>query len=127
MEIEYDGIEVQEVMASCDDCQIVLTHNHVRFILVMVRPTDPTNGDIVAEWFQKIEESEMDPGEMTYERMLGGSSRICYFCLQRHDVHTVVFGASIKTGAIVSRGLSPPDDILLATFLRAWDVESAQN
>lgn len=50
-EVEYDGIEVTEVMSSSDDCQIVLIHNRIRFILVMVRPTDPKNGDIMAEWF----------------------------------------------------------------------------
>lgn len=70
MEVENDGIEVKEVMASSDDCQIVLTYNGIRFILVIVRPTDPTNGDIMAEWFRKIKESEIDPDETTDDECL---------------------------------------------------------
>jgi len=71
-EAEYDGIEVKEVMSSSDDCQIVLTRNRnrIRFILVLVRPTDPTDGDIMAKWFQKIEEAETDADEMAYETCL---------------------------------------------------------
>ena len=66
-EIEYDGMEV---MSSPDDCQIVLTHNRTRFILAMVRPTDPKKGDVLAKWFRKLEDSENDPDEMAYDRCL---------------------------------------------------------
>lgn len=66
-EFEYDGIEV---MSSPDDCQIVLTHNRTRFILAMVRPSDPKTGDPLTKWFRKLEDSENDPDEMAYDRCL---------------------------------------------------------
>jgi hypothetical protein len=66
-EFEYDGIEI---MLSPDDLQIVLTHNCTRFILAVVRPTDPKQGDVLAKWFRKLEDSENEPDEMAYDRCL---------------------------------------------------------
>ncbi|OAP56019.1 hypothetical protein AYL99_10171 [Fonsecaea erecta] len=53
-----------------DDYRIVLCYDHHRFILVVTKPETREDGDVVSDFFERIEEAENDPDERMFDRCL---------------------------------------------------------
>lgn len=68
--VQDHDFEVGDICRGPDDCQMVLTYNRVRFILVMTRPEQRQDNHVVATLFRKMDEAENDPDEMAYDRCL---------------------------------------------------------
>ena len=58
------------ITTSSYNCQLVLRHDRVRYIVRMVRHTHLEADDILEKWFGKLEETEKDSDEMAYEDCL---------------------------------------------------------
>ena len=69
-QVENNAFEIGEVFTGPDECEIVLLLGHTRFILIIKKPDCQTRGDVVADFFLKLEGSEHDPDDLAYERCL---------------------------------------------------------
>ncbi|KAL6251780.1 hypothetical protein RBB50_001990 [Rhinocladiella similis] len=67
LEVEADGFEAGEVFTGPDSHRIVLFYEHRRFVLIMTKPENREDDDLVADLFLKIEEAKNDPDQMVID------------------------------------------------------------